>query len=264
MPGHIHAAQFSLQPSRRPPLDCLLRTLRLPALSQSTLLWEEVRIDWRVLQQQAAAGDGQQAALTPFAAAAAWLAARLPRVRRLVLLSCRSLPAPALQQVTNRLHKSGSCKPAAAHVHVKARAVGQASRQRRPAPAACHPPAALPKRLGRPAPAGGSDAGWRRRLPARAVAAGGLPAAGGGVDRVPAGCLGCAACPPSVAQRWRCCCGDGDRSPPPGAGSLPWRHPLSSTLPPRLWLCRPRPPAVPGGGRAEHAGRAARAALAGA
>jgi hypothetical protein len=156
MPGHIHAAQFIMQPSRQPPPYCSSCTLCLPARSQSTLLWEEVRIDWRVLQQQAAASDRQHAPLSSFAAAAAWLAARLPRARRLVLLSCRSLPGSALQQVTNRPHKRGSCKPAAAHVHVKARAVGQASRQRRPArrlpPACSSSQAAWPAR-----------ACWRRR-----------------------------------------------------------------------------------------------------
>jgi hypothetical protein len=66
---------------------------------ESTLLWEELCLDWATVQQQAVAYQG----------AAAWLVARLPYARRLVLSGCETLGGLQLQQVGAAAAAAGIC-----------------------------------------------------------------------------------------------------------------------------------------------------------
>lgn len=64
---------------------------------QSSLLWEELRIDWSVLakQVQEAQAAGGLVPRPAFAAGAAWLSARLPYAQRLLFRGCFALAPPA-------------------------------------------------------------------------------------------------------------------------------------------------------------------------
>ncbi|EFN55411.1 hypothetical protein CHLNCDRAFT_134537 [Chlorella variabilis] len=76
-----------------PPTPCYRHSAAIPQVCkrwsqvyvQSTVLWQELRLDWAVVQQQADGGG------VAFAAAAAWLASRLPYARRLIFRGCHAL-----------------------------------------------------------------------------------------------------------------------------------------------------------------------------